>query len=303
MGARRFSAALVAALVLALVAGCDAAAPTDAPSAGPNPDATVAPGTTGSIDLDGRPFRLHVPAGYDPAAPTPLLVGLHGYTSDSGELDSYFGLTAASDERGFLLALPDGLENPRGDRYWNAVDGGCCDFSGADTDDSGYLSRLIDHVRSSYAVGPVALVGHSNGGYMSHRLACEHADQVDAIASLAGPLPADTSRCAPSRPVRVLHVHGDADDTVPYLGGALSSASAEETVEAWARLDGCEPSPLPLPAMDLDASIPGPETTVLRYADGCAEGLRVELWTIAGGGHVPELGPAFTPAVLDFLFG
>lgn len=243
-----------------------------------------------------------MPPSYDPETPVPLLVGLHGYRSNSRENDSYFGLTAESDARGFLLALPEGTTDPDGDQFWNALVGGCCDFYGANVDDSDYLSRLVDEVSASYAVESVVLVGHSNGAYMAHRFACEHADQVTAIATLAGTLAADTSRCAPSRPVSVLHIHGDADDVVRYTGGQ-GAASVSATIEAWTALNGCTSSPETLPPLDLDSALPGSETTVARFADDCRDGGTVELWTIVGGGHVPEFGPAFTPAVLDFLLG
>ncbi|HMO11205.1 MAG TPA: hypothetical protein PKB06_06850, partial [Actinotalea sp.] len=161
----------------------------DAPDRPDLPDVTALPGETVTVDLDGRPFRLHVPTGYDDSGPAALVVGLHGYTSRAEELDSYLGLAAAADERAFLRALPEGETNDAGDRYWNAVPGGCCDFYGAGTDDVEYLSRLLSTVQDSYDVDRVALVGPSNGGFMAQRFACDREDGVDGIAALAGPLP------------------------------------------------------------------------------------------------------------------
>ncbi len=301
VGARgRLVAVLLAAT--ATLGACSAAAPASpAPTGPPASAAAIAPGTTGRVELDGRPYRLHVPRGYAASAPVPLVVALHGFTSRSSELDAYLGLTAAADERGFLLALPEGTTDRAGHQFWNAVDGGCCDLYSSRVDDSGYLSRLVTQVSSSYAVARVAVVGHSNGGYMAERFACDHADQVDAIASLAGPLAFDTSLCRPSRPVRVLDIHGDADETVPYLGRAAErSASAMDTVARWATLDGCTSGPAKGPAMDLEATIPGPETTPTVWS-GCRGGSGVQLWTIHRGRHVPTFTPAFTGDVLDVV--
>jgi polyhydroxybutyrate depolymerase len=278
----------VTTLLAAGTAGCGA----------PGHTAGIAAGSTGSIEVDDRPFDLHVPTGYD-GGPTTLVLALHGYTSDSREFDRYLGLTGASDQRGFLLALPNGLVDEAGDRFWNALSG-CCDFYLADPDDSTYLSDVISTVSATYAVDSVAVVGHSNGAFMAHRLACEHADQIDAIATLAGTLPADTSGCLPEAPVRVLDIHGDADAVVPYTG-SWNTASAEDTAQTWATLDGCDPTPAPGPPADLDSSLPGSETTVTRWSTGCADGGEVQLWTIVGGAHTPTLGPAAAPAVLDFL--
>ncbi len=298
---------LLAAFVAAVLAACapaDGPVPDAATPAAPTPaaatsDTATSPGTTVELDVDGRAVRLHLPPGHDAAAPVPLVVGLHGYTSNATELDSYFGLTAAADERGFLLALPEGTVDPSGDQFWNALEGGCCDFSGSGVADSTFVSRLIEEVETAYAIDRVVLVGHSNGAYLAHRVACDHADQVTAIAALAGTLPADVARCAPSRAVTVLHIHGDADDVVGY-GGGQGGASAPDTAAAWAGFDGCAATPGRAPALDLERLLPGAETEVLRYGD-CRDGAAVELWTIVGGGHVPELSDDFTPAVLDRL--
>ena len=53
--------------------------------------------------------------------------------------------------------------------------------------------------------------------------------------------------------------------------------------------------------LDLDATIPGNETQVIRYADGCAPGGSAELWTINGGPHSPNLSADFSRLVIEFL--
>lgn len=255
-----------------------------------------------SVTVDGRTLTLHTPPGYDPERAVPLVVGLHGYTSNSTELASYFGLRLASDRRGFLLALPEGLTNPKGDQYWNALEGGCCDFYSAGTDDSTWLSHVVSALTADHEVSRVAVVGHSNGAFMAHRFACDHADQVDAIAALAGLLTDDLATCRPSRPVTVVQLHGDADDVVPAHGGAHMS-SALGTAQAWADLDGCDPTPRDGTPLDLVGDLDGAETTVRAWDQGCRDGSSVRLWTIAGGGHVPNFTPAFTTEMLDAVLG
>ena len=301
---RRLGYAVVALVaLLPLAAAC-------AKDETPDPEPTTAPTDldTVTLEVDGRPFRLYVPSSYDGATPAPLVIGLHGYTSHSAELESYFRLAPHAEERGFLYALPDGTTDRGGDQFWNATNA-CCDLYGSGVDDSTYLSNLIEHVKASYAVDAdrVFLVGHSNGGYMSHRRACEHADQITAIASLAGVLWADPSRCRPSRPVSVLQIHGTADEIVDYRGGVFSGGraypGAEETVAQWRALNGCsEAADTSTPPLDLDDAVREAETVVTVYADGCRDGSRVALWSMEGSYHVPRLNDAFAPAVLDFLF-
>jgi len=272
------------------------------PLAGADDGTPDAAGGDVHMSVDDRPFTLHEPAGYDPVDPTALVVALHGAPSSGAELDDYLGLTEASDDRGFLLALPEGLKDRDGGRYWNAIDGGCCDTYGVGNDDSAWLSHVLDSLTTTFRVDRVVVVGHSAGGYMAHRLACDHADQVDAIASLAGPLPIDTSLCDPSGPVSVLQIQGDADPVVGY-SGADDGTSAPGTAATWARLDGCAPTPSMGGPLDLDAGLAGDETAVEVWRSGCDEGSQVQLWTIHGGQHVPDLTPSFTDTVLDVLLG
>jgi polyhydroxybutyrate depolymerase len=304
MDPRRWLAAFALPLLTAgsLLTACGSG-PDDEASLEPN----VPAGGTGFVHLDDRPFRLHVPPAYDPAREAPLVVLLHGYGSYAADQESYFGLTGASDRRGFLYAMPDGTANAEGKRFWNATDA-CCDFARSGVDDSAYLARLLDRVESTYSVdtGRVYFVGHSNGGFMAYRVACEHSTRIKAIVSLAGSMTTEPAQCAPERPVDILQIHGTADDSIAYDGGRNGPnpyPSVATTLANWRRIDGCGDAPdAPAAApLDLDAGLPGAETTVTRYSTGCRDGTRVELWTIPGGGHIPDLTDKFVPSLVDFL--
>jgi len=108
-----------------------------------------------------------------------------------------------------------------GKRFWNATDA-CCNLDRKEgIDDVAYVSQIIDDVTARYNVDPkrIYLVGHSNGAFMSHRFACEMGSRVAAIVTLAGMQWNDPAKCPGGSPVSVLHVHGDADDTILYAGG------------------------------------------------------------------------------------
>jgi polyhydroxybutyrate depolymerase len=293
-------ALLVPVLVVPLLAACDAPRRTGVPA-----EPTRTAGSTVTVNLDDRPFQLHVPRGYDPARKAPLVVLLHGYQASAAVQEGYFKLTAESDRRGFLYAMPDGTQNGEGKRFWNATEA-CCDFYGSGVDDSGYLHRLLDRVKSRYAVDTtrVYFVGHSNGGFMAYRMACEHATEVTAVVSLAGAMAADAARCAPARPVSVLQIHGTADQTILFAGGSTSRPypSVATTLGRWRQYDGCTDQTDPATApLDLDSSLAGAETTVTVYRAGCRNGTQVGLWSIKDGGHIPALTASFAPAVVDFL--
>ena len=140
---------------------------------------------------------------------------------------------------------------------------------------------------------------------MSHRMACDKADVVASIVSLAGDNWNDASLCKPTAPVAVLQVHGTADTVIAYAGGMTTTKfpSAQQSVLDWVALDGCDATPdTSLPPLDLDNGLPGNETTIQRWATGCKAGSEAQLWTIVGGAHIPSLTNNFAPDVVGFLF-
>jgi polyhydroxybutyrate depolymerase len=301
-------AVLLVALALAGF-GCSSEGPRATPSTS---GGTGGEGGGDSVPFGGdRPVELFVPSSYDPAVPMPLVLMLHGYGA-SGQVEEWlYQLQPEAEARSFLYAHPDGTVDAEHRKFWNATDA-CCDFAGSGVDDSAYLIGLIDEIKSRYNVDPkrVYLTGHSNGGFMSHRMACEHADAIAAVAALAGVEWIDASKCAPSEPVAVLQIHGTADETVLYeggkldVGGQVGSASypgAETTLAEWAKRNGCSTSLTPSASLDLDATLAGSETDVSRY-DSCAPGGAAELWKMVGVGHVPNMSAQWAPSIVDFFF-
>ncbi len=257
------------------------------------------------VDAGRGLVQVHLPPAIDSGDPLPLVLNLHGYGSDANSQADYFLLTPESDARGFILATPDGSADFFGLRFWNATDA-CCDFFRFNPDDSGYLRELIEVVAGAWAVDDqrVYVVGHSNGGFMSHRMACDHADRVAAVVSFAGAQWEDINRCSPSEPVSVAQVHGTGDVVIRYGGACIPGLgcypSARGTVEHWASLNGCEAQPaLRRPALDLIDERAGRDTLVQEYL-GCMGGAS-ELWTTVGGSHGPTLLSSFAVAVSDFL--
>ena len=146
---------------------------------------------------------------------------------------------------------------------------------------------------------------------MAYRMACESGDLIAGIASLAGMTFLDPNRCPPSSLVNILHIHGTADDTIFYAGGGITSVSfpanmpaypgALQTVQTWAAYNGArDPVTDPVASMDLTSDVAGLDTVVTRYTSAPPGGA-VELWTVIGGSHGPDLSAQFAPRVIDWL--
>lgn len=254
-----------------------------------------------------RPATLLIPRDGDRSEPRPLVLLLHGYGSSGEGADAYFQFAAHVNELGFGLVLPDGTRDPEGERFWNGT-AECCDMLDTGVDDARYLRGLIEEARAHAAFDKVFAVGHSNGGFMAYRLACEAIPGLTAIVSLAGGTYANADDCRAPSAVSVLQIHGNRDQVIRYGGGRLkgplgwteSIPGAEASVLRWAERAGCNLNAREeLTPIDTDAFVEGAETSIQRWREGCAGGTVHELWTIRGGSHVPLVwGTEFTRRIL-----
>ncbi len=269
-------------------------------------DAGVVDGGTNPL-IAARPFATVVPVGYARGTPTPVVILLHGYTATAATQDAYFHLTELAQQRTFLLALPDGTIDSVGQHFWNATDA-CCGF-GETVDDVAYITAVIEDLKSRYTVDPkrIFLVGHSNGAFMSHRLACDRSELIAGIVALAGDVWADTSRCTPTGKVNVLQVHGTLDAVIRYGGGSAKAGTppyppAETSVATWAAKNGCAGSALTSITGDLDLVTDLAFTETQRESfTGCPNGAAAELWRIRGGSHIPNFNAEWANTIYTWL--
>jgi len=247
--------------------------------------APLSPGdATRTLTHDGRErsYLVHVPPGYDPTRPTPVVLVFHGGGGNAENARRMTGFDAAADAEGFIVVYPNGTGR-RPDRLltWNG--GRCCAYAmEQNVDDVGFVRALLADLGTVVNVDArrIYATGMSNGAIMAYRLACELADVIAAIGPVAATQNIDA--CAPSRPVPVLHIHGDADGHAPYEGGVGAESlvgipfeSVETTIDFWVRQNGCAPMPTVTQNGNIRHAVYG----------GCRENAAVELYTVVGGGH------------------
>lgn len=202
---------------------------------------------SGSIQVDGRlrTYTLILPDNYSTGRDFPLVIAMHGGGGDADQFESTSKLSEKARSSGFMVVYPEGVRSNGllGLRTWNA--GGCCEYARDNNiDDVKLLSLLTDHLVASYKINPkkIYATGHSNGGMMSYRLACELSDKIAAIA-VSGCTMVVTRDCQPSRPVPVMHLHSVLDSRVPYLGGIGISNVYYPPVDSglmvWSGINGC----------------------------------------------------------------
>lgn len=225
-----------------------------------------------------RTYRLYIPAIYNPATAVPLVFNLHGYGSNNTQQEVYGDFRPIADTAGFIIVHPNGTIDGSGSRFWNT-------FGASAVDDLGFLSALIDTVSAGYTIdhNRIYSTGMSNGGFMSHELACFLSHRITAVASVTGSVIwSRLTTCNPQHPMPVMQVHGTADATVPYMGNAFF-VHIDTLVKYWVNFNNCQPEPQINQVPDVNQN------------DGCTaeqhifgegdQGTSVELFKVLGGGH------------------
>lgn len=274
-------------LPLALAAAC-------AGGSGPSSPADPIPGPgdwVRTFEADGfeREYLVHVPPGYDPSRPPPVVLAFHGTPSDADEMRRITDFDRFADQRGFVAVYPEAAV---GD--WAT---GCLACpSAADharIDDVAFVRRLVQRLDADLPVdrGRVIAAGFSNGALFVHHLACEAADLLAGAAIVGATLlePSFVPACRPSRAIPIALIHGTLDPTFPPDGrffgpdeDALRTIPIERTVETWADLNGC---PGAAPAEPLPDVADDGTRVVLTRRTGCDRGVEVRFWEVEGGGH------------------
>jgi polyhydroxybutyrate depolymerase len=251
----------------------------------------------GSFEFQGRTreYVLHLPPSSSDAKPLPLVIAMHGGGGNAENQIKTTGMNDKADHAGFVVVYPQGITRFRTRlRTWNA--GNCCGYALTEhVDDVAFMRALLARLKNEIKYDPsrVYATGLSNGGMMAYRLACEMADQIAAIAPVAGAL--NLPDCRPSKTVSVMIFHGTADQHVLYGGGRSSrqadwlhprtDRSVADAEAFWVKHDQCTQPP----TTKTEGRI-----TWKSYAN-CAEGSEVVVITIQGGGHAWPGGRAAWP--------
>ena len=255
-----------------------------------------------------RPAPVLLPEGFDNSTEVPLVISLHGYTGNGPQNAQYLKLAQNVTAKQFVLVTPNGTVDRFGNRFWKATDS-CCGDEDSVVDDEAYLRGLIAEAKGRFNIdaGRVYLAGHSNGGFMSYRMACRASELVTGIFSFAGATYKKPSDCAPSQPVHVVQMHGTQDRVIQYEGGHPGGFTAipqhpgaVETVTLWAGYNSCDATLSDSPTGDVSGA--SSYTMKVQEATGCAAGGSAQLWTMEGGVHTPSFPATLGPLILDTLF-
>ncbi len=220
---RAFGSGLVAVASLGACQSMDWDVPDDAVFSegcgGAEPAAIVEYGQL-TVDSIERDYVARFPGSYRPDFPFPLLVSFHGAGDSGSGFRSFTRFDEATRGRA-ILVYPDALEDEGGTRWDTTTDG----------PDFALFDALTESFSREYCVdrSRVFVVGYSNGAALANQLGCTRADELRAMAAVAGGGP--WAECA--GPLPTLIAHGSRDPVVPIEEGVASR-------DQWRMKNGCD---------------------------------------------------------------
>ena len=251
-----------------------------------------------------RQYLEYVPTTYSAETPAPVLFMLHGLGDDATNFFNATNVRATAEQRGWIVVCPQALDfnlqTPLGGydfgTSWNAgitvtvqleLYGMPFNFDvtvNPDADDSGFLMATLETLGEEYTIEPdsVFFAGFSLGGCMSHRMAIEHGERINAIAAVSGVVGNDMQNLIPAAHVDVLEIFGTSDEMISYDNAEISLQSygthsiglpAEATVEYWRDFNQCS------------------ETAIFEeYPDLVNDGLTFEMYSYLDGTNDSRVG-------------
>lgn len=231
-----------------------------------------------------REYILYKPKNFSENGP--LVMMLHGYSSNNNNLLSYSKMNAIADQNGFMICYPQGaITYLTNQSHWNA------NLQMSDINDIDFLSDLVIEIQKQFKVSKenVFVAGMSNGGFMSYTLGCERSDIFKAVASVTGTMSGyDWENCSPEYKIPVMQISGTIDRTVPWDGtmntafGWGGAPHILEVMEFWSDLNACTKDEL-INFPDIDKS--DNSTVSLTKKKGGSYNNEVWFYKIEGGGH------------------
>lgn len=187
--------------------------------------------------LGDRHYRIAMPEGHDGTTEVPALVFAHGYRgSAEGVMRNGALRRLASDLGAALIAVNSdgpGWNLPNGPRTMQSD--GSAEYD--------YFTAVLDDATARFAIDDARIVatGFSAGGMMVWNLACAQPGRYAGFVPIAGTFWKEPPATCADPVASIIHIHGDADRTVPLLGRAIGPTRQGEvpaSLDMYARFGG-----------------------------------------------------------------
>ncbi|MHC4955725.1 MAG: extracellular catalytic domain type 1 short-chain-length polyhydroxyalkanoate depolymerase [Planctomycetota bacterium] len=243
------------------------------------------------VDGARRTYELYVPA--SAPRPAPLVVALHRLLESGSVMATLTGFNKVADREGFVVVYPNGP--------WRRFEA----FESDSRDDVALVLAVIEDVARQVPVDRrrIYVTGASNGGFLTHRMACLKPRVFAAAAPVMALMPGQLAERVPDgEPVPMLIIHGTRDGIVPeddtsvFAGKKYDVLPMEETIDYWVRRNRALTQATMRELPDRDPK-DGTRVEVRRHA-AQQGGAEVVYYRVLGGGHTWPGGVEPTPAFI-----
>jgi polyhydroxybutyrate depolymerase len=254
-----------------------------------------------SIAGSSDTVNIHSPDSVNPAKKLPVIINLHGYTGSPFKQHFVMPFKHHVNSEEFILVNPAGIKDDKGNSYWSAEN--CCgevEHIENRRDDVAFINSIIDKIIDNYNVDAtkIFIAGHSNGGFMANKLACDPDSRVSGIVNLGGAGYSKPENCKAPRPIKVLHIHGNKDDTIKYSGSEWHPGAKHSALQ-WVQRNNCTSRSQTKKLSNKTVFFRKIETQTWNQ---CSRDSKVSLWTIIRGGHYELMTSKLTKKIINFLF-
>jgi len=187
-------------------------------------------GGTEACILGDRQYFIKMPPGHDGTTVVPAMVFLHGYKGTGIGSMKWQALQDAAASLGVALIVPES----KGDAW--SMDNAPESFSGGDAPELAYFDAMKLDVTTRFPVDPdrMVVVGASAGGMAVWMLACHRSEAFAGYVPMAGTFWDPVPESCEGPVASIVHIHGDADKTVPLEGRPIRPTHQGSVPEALA---------------------------------------------------------------------
>ncbi len=194
----------------------------------------LACGPDSNCAIGDRFYRIAMPEGHDGKTPVGALVWSHGYRGSAEGVMRNGSLRRMVSDAGLALIAAQGVngtwELPYGPRTFNST--GAAEFA--------YFDAVLEDASKRFPIDPKRIIasGFSAGGMMVWNLACSHPEKYAGFIPMSGTFWLKPPESCVAPVSSIVHIHGDADTTVPLKGrriGETKQGKVSEALEMYAQ--------------------------------------------------------------------
>ena len=169
---------------------------------------------------DGLSYDVTIPPACASACACGLIVDVHGFTENGKMEDDNTNMRALGAQYGYVVMQPNSRQAPP-ESSWVA------------TTDDPLVYSFITTAIPALGVDPrrVHMMGFSQGGMMTYRFLCNHADLFASVAPGAGYGCTFTAGDTPSREIPVFYMHGTKDALLSFQ--AIAIPQRDSVIAGW----------------------------------------------------------------------